>query len=118
MLGASTQRAGLLATPGVSLSRHHLCGSKVNVFPNRGNNRNRSHNLAHRSNNKVTQIKAIAAADKSASSSAGGSNVTIDNSGENETIIILTGQNRPGKIYSITFHSRHIKTFFCSQHLA
>jgi hypothetical protein len=97
MLGASTQRAGLLATPGVASSRQQLRGSKVTAFPIGATNRSKSHHLAHRANNKFTQIKAIAEADKSASSSAGGSNVVIDNSGDKETLIILSGQNRPGK---------------------
>jgi len=114
MLGASTLRAGLLAPPGVASSRHQLRGSKVNAFPNGGSNRNRSYDLAHRSNNKVIQIKAIAAADKSAPSPAGDSNVVIDNSGDNETLIILSGQNRPGKIFPINFHSRRTSNSLCS----
>lgn len=113
MLGAPTLRAGLLAPSGVTSFRHQLRGSKVNAFPIGGNDRNRSHHLAHRFNNKGTQIKAIAAADKSASSAAGGSNnVVIDNSGDNETIVILSGQNRPGKIYPINLHSRHTEYLF------
>ncbi len=112
------QRAGLLATPGVASSRLHLRGTKVNTFPNGGNIRSRSQHLGHRCNNKFTEIKAIASADKSASSSAGGSNVVIDNSAEKETLIILSGQNRPGKSFSHQSRSlQPSQVLFCSQPL-
>ena len=97
MLGASTQRAGLLAPSGLTTSRHQLRGSKLTAFPNGANNRNRSHHLAHRSSNQMRPIKAIAEADKSASNSAGTPSVVIDNTGDKETLLLLKGQNRPGK---------------------
>jgi hypothetical protein len=105
MLGASTQRVGLLAPPGVASSRHQLRGSKVTAFPNAGNNRNRSHHVANRSNNKVAQIRAVAEANKSASNSAIAPSVVIDNSGDKETIIVLSGQNRPGKQLNLSLEA-------------
>lgn len=92
MLGATALNAGLRAPHSLS-SSHRLNSARKIAGPQaiRG-----SRHLGHRS--RVCETKAIAEAEKPSSSSPGPATVLVDNTGADDTIITLVGENRPGEL--------------------
>ena len=92
MLGATALNAGL-RTPQSLPSSQRLIGGRRIAAPQLSRP---GRHLGDRS--RVCQIKAIAEAKNPSASSSGSTNVNIDNSGPDDTVITLFGENRPGKL--------------------
>ena len=92
MLGATALNAGL-RTPQCLPSSQRVNGGRRIAAPQFSRP---GRHLGDRS--RVCQIKAIAEAKNPSASSSGSTNVNIDNSGPDDTVITLFGENRPGKL--------------------